>query len=671
MEYKNRIKKLRLILNQHNINYYIYDNPTISDSEYDKLLRELQKLEEKNPDLQTSDSPTQRVGGSILPEFKTITHRLPMQSLANAMNMLELENFDKQIKKLLKTNDEIEYIGEPKLDGLAVELIYEKGYFVYGSTRGDGVVGEDITHNLKTIKSIPLSITDLKPPALLEVRGEVFINKYDFKLLNEQRSKNNESLFSNPRNCAAGSLRQLDPNITMHRPLRIFCYAPGVIEGIQFDSQLEFLDQIPKWGFPVNPFIEQGKGYTFLKDYYQRAEILRKKIDYDIDGVVFKVNSYPEQSRLGIRSKSPRWAIAGKLKAEQATTIIKEIIISVGRTGALTPVAKFKPINIGGVIVSNATLHNQDEIDRKDVRVGDIVLVQRAGDVIPEVVKVIKEKRMRETSPFRIPSKCPICGDRATKSKDGAVTRCINISCPAKIKGSIEHFVSKNCMNIDGLGIKIVEMLINQKLIKDISDIYYLKDEDIATLDGMGDKSANNIIQSINQSKNTTMARFLYGLGIRYVGQNSAKILEKYYQGDLNKLIDSNKEELLDIYDIGEVMAGSVIDYFNNPDNIDVINKCFTGGIRFNFFDIAIESSITDKVFVFTGNLGLLSRKDAIGMIEKYGAKNSSSISAKTDYVIAGEKAGGKLKKAQELNIKVLDLLEFQNLLKNLKFKKK
>ena len=665
MEDKNRIKELRLILNQHNINYYIYDNPTISDLEYDKLLRELQQLEEKNPDLQTSDSPTQRVGGSVLPEFQTITHRLPMQSLANAMDMPELENFDKQIKKLLKTNDEIEYIGEPKLDGLAVELIYEKGSFVSGSTRGDGVVGEDITHNLKTIKSIPLSIIDSNPPPLLEVRGEVFINKHDFKLLNEQRSKNNESLFANPRNCAAGSLRQLDPNVTMHRPLRIFCYAPGVIEGIQFDSQLELLHQLPKWGFPVNPFIEKGKGFAFLKDYYQRAEVLRSKLDYDIDGVVFKVNSYHQQSHLGIRSKSPSWAIAGKLKAEQATTIIKEIIISVGRTGALTPVAKLKPINIGGVVVSNATLHNQDEIDRKDVRVGDTVLVQRAGDVIPEVIKVIKQKRMNDSIPFTIPSKCPICNDIASKAKDEAVTRCINISCPAKIKGSIEHFVSKNCMNIDGLGIKIVEMLINEKLIKDISDIYYLKHEDITVLDGMGDKSAENIIESINLSKNTTMARFLYGLGIRYVGQNSAKVLEKYFQGNLKKLINAHSDELLDIYDIGEVMAKSIIDYFNNLDNINLINKCLSGGVKFKKVDTAIESFITGKVFVFTGNLGLLSRKDAIGMIEKFGAKNSSSVSSKTDYVVAGEKAGSKLRKAQELNIKVLNLSEFENLIKS------
>ena len=666
MEYKNRITELRLILNKHNINYYVNDNPTISDSEYDKLLRELQVLERKYPELLTPDSPTQRVGGTILPEFQTITHRLPMQSLSNAMDISELEAFNKQIKKLLNIDSTIEYIAEPKLDGLAVELVYENGLFAYGSTRGDGIIGEDITHNLKTIKSIPLSLNDSNPPAILEIRGEVFINKDDFDLLNKKRSNNNQSLFANPRNCAAGSLRQLDSNITMERPLRIFCYAPGAIDGMHFSSQLEFLNQLPKWGFPVNPFIEKGNGIDFLIDYYKRAELLRSKINYDIDGVVFKVNSYKYQSDLGIRSKSPRWAIAGKLKAEQATTIVENIIISVGRTGALTPVAKLKPINIGGVIVSNATLHNQDEINRKDIRIGDTVLIQRAGDVIPEVVKVIIEKRISNSESFVIPNECPICDDVATKSDNEAVTRCINIKCPAKIKGTIEHFVSKNCLNIDGLGVKIVELLINKNLIHNISDIYYLKYQDIAVLNGMGDKSAKNIIESINKSKNTTLARFLFGLGIRHVGQNSAKILEKYTKGNIDKLINVDKNQLLDLHDIGDVMADSIIDYFSNLDNINIINKCLAGGIQFKVVDIAIESSITDKTFVFTGNLGLLSRKDAITMIEKYGAKNSSSVSSKTDYIVAGEKAGSKLRKAIDLNVKVLTLLDFENLIESL-----
>tara|TARA_Y100000994_G_scaffold249557_1_gene262039 strand:- start:330 stop:2333 length:2004 start_codon:yes stop_codon:yes gene_type:complete len=665
MRSKDRIKELREILNHHNINYYVYDNPTISDLEYDKLLRELQTLETQNPSLITPDSPTQRVGGDILPEFQTITHRLPMQSLANAMNISELENFDKQIKNFLNTDSDIEYVAEPKLDGLAVELVYENGIFVYGSTRGDGLVGEDITHNLKTIKSIPLSIND-KIPKLLEVRGEVFINQSDFQLLNQKRSGDNEPLFANPRNCAAGSLRQLDSSITMHRPLRIFCYAPGIIDGMEFNSQLDFLNQLPNWGFPVNSFIESGYGLEFLIDYYKRAEDLRTKLDYDIDGVVFKVNSYQQQSDLGIRSKSPRWAIAGKLKAEQATTVVKNIIISIGRTGALTPVAQLNPINIGGVIVSNATLHNQDEINRKDIRIGDTVLVQRAGDVIPEVVKVIKERRPLNSQKFIIPNKCPICGNIANKLDDEAVARCINITCSAKIKGSIEHFVSKNCMNIDGLGAKIVEMLIDEKLINNISDIYYLKHENIARLDGMGNKSAHNIIESIHNSKNSTLARFLYGLGIRHVGQNAAKVLEKYFQGNLNKLINTNLDELLAIYDIGEVMANSIIDYFHDIDNIHIINRCLSGGIQFQKVEKNIASSITGKVFVFTGNLGSLSRKDAVKIIEKFGAKNTGSVSSNTDFVVAGDNAGSKLKKAQKLNIQILDLKEFEDLIESL-----
>ena len=667
MQDKKRIDKLRLILNQHNINYYVYDNPTISDNEYDQLLKKLQNLEDKNPDCFSPDSPTQRVGGMPLTSFKTITHRMPMQSLANAMNEDEIIHFDKQIKKFLNLNDEVSYIAEPKLDGLAVELVYEKGSLVYGSTRGDGLIGEDITHNLKTIKSIPLVIIDDNPPSLLEVRGEVFINKNDFKNLNEERIVNNEPLFANPRNCAAGSLRQLDPKVTENRPLRIFCYAPGKIIGKQFNSQIQFLNQLPKWGFPVNPYIKEGNGTSFLIDYYRRAESLRTKINYDIDGVVFKVNSYKYQSELGIRSKSPRWAIAGKLKAEQATTKIKNIIISVGRTGALTPVAQLEPVNIGGVIVSNATLHNQDEINRKDIRINDTVLVQRAGDVIPEVVKVILEKRALKSNAFVIPNECPICFSKASKSEDEAVLRCDNLYCPAKLKGSLQHFVSKNCMNIDGLGIKIIELLIQNKLINNISDIFYLNRDDLSHLDGMGEKSAANIIKSIENSKTSSMARFLFGLGIRHVGQNASKILEKHFQSNLNSLIKSTKEELVDIHEIGEVMADSIKSYFNNQVNIEIINKCFLAGLKFSNVNEVRKSIITGKTFVFTGNLGDLKRSDAIKLIELYGAKQSSSISSKTDFLIAGEKSGSKLDKAKKLGVKILDLQEFMDLINSLK----
>ena len=666
MEIKNHINKLRNILNQHNINYYVYDNPTISDYEYDKLLKELDLLESQNPQYHSDESPTQRVGGTILTEFDSITHRIPMQSLANAMNKNELAHFDQQILKLLNYKNSIEYAAELKLDGLAVELVYEKGKFIYGSTRGDGIMGEDITNNLKTIKAIPLSIKSEPIPDLLEIRGEVFINKADFKKLNDERIKNNESIFANPRNCAAGSLRQLDSKITAKRPLRIFCYAPGTISGIDIKTQKEFLDYLPKWGFPVNPFIEIGKGILFLQQFYDKAEELREQLGYDIDGVVFKVNSYDLQKKLGVRSKSPRWAIAGKLKAQQATSTIIDIIISVGRTGALTPVAKIKPVNIAGVIISNATLHNQDEIDRKDIRINDTVLVQRAGDVIPEIVKVIKEKRQSNCYKFLIPNDCPICKAEVEKNEGEVVHRCTNQLCPAKIQGNIQHFVSKNCMNIEGLGIKIVELLISNNLVNDISDIFFLKVTDLSELERMGEKSALNIIQSIEKSKNTTLSRFLSGLGIRHVGQNTAKILEKYFKNDFKKLINTSIDELLTINEIGEIMADSITNYFSNIDNQKIITRCIDSGVTFKEKNV-IQSNITNKIFVFTGNLNLFTRAEASTLIEKYGAKRSNSISKKTDYLITGSNAGSKLKKAKELDIQILNEKSFVDLMDALK----
>ena len=666
MNIKQRIENLRKLLNEHNVQYYVYDNPTISDGEYDSLLRELEQLEIKNPTLISSDSPTQRIGGSPIESFNSVTHRTPMLSLANAMDIDELQNFNKQISKGLGI-DNVEYIAEPKLDGLAVELVYEKGIFQYGSTRGDGLIGEDITHNLKTIKAIPLSIKSNTIPKLLEIRGEVFINHIDFKLLNEEQSKENKTIFANPRNCAAGSLRQLDPNITKSRPLRIFCYAPGEIKGYKFQSQKEFLNQIKKWGFPVNNHIKVGKGISFLKDYYNSAEGLRENLAYDIDGVVFKVNSYEMQNNLGTRSRSPRWAIAGKLKAQQATSKVINIEISVGRTGALTPVAKLSPIKIGGVIVSNATLHNQDEIDRKDIRIGDIVLVQRAGDVIPEIVKVIKNKRQGNSCRFTISSYCPVCNNIALRAKGDAVLRCINTSCPAIIQGSIEHFVSKNCMNIDGLGGKIIKLLLNQNLISDFSDLYRLQMNDIATLDRMGMKSAENVIKAIKYSKQTTLAKFIHGLGINHIGQNASKILAKSFNNDIYLLINGTKEDYLSINEIGDIMAESLLSYFSNKKNIDLIERCISSGLIFKNINQKTDTLISGKKFVFTGSFNSFSRKEASEIIEKYGAKASSSISKKTDFLVAGENAGSKFIKAQSLNIEILKESDFINLLKSIK----
>ena len=663
MEIKEQILSLKAALNQHNINYYVYDNPTISDFEYDALLNQLEKLELKHPQYLTKDSPTQRVGGVALKEFKSVEHRLPMLSLANAMNHKELEDFDKQIKKLLNNNEEIEYAAEPKLDGLAVELVYEKGSFIYGSTRGDGLTGEDITHNLKTLKSIPLSIENSTIPDLLEIRGEVFINKNEFKLLNKQRLEKGQTLFANPRNCAAGSLRQLDPKIANERPLQIFCYAPGTISNMNIKSQKDFLELLPKWGFPVNPHIKFGKGLSFIKKYYLDAENLRQELPYEIDGVVFKVNSYEKQLSLGERSKSPRWAIAGKLKAQQVTTKINDIIISVGRTGALTPVAQLEPILISGVTISNATLHNQDEINRKDIRINDTVLVQRAGDVIPEVVKVIKEKRPKSSTKFFIPTLCPICNGNVVRNKNEAVHRCINEVCLAKIKGEIEHFVSKNCMNIEGLGEKIIEMLVKNNLINNFSDIFYLDKEKLLKLDRMAELSTNNLLQSINQSKKTSLAKFIHSLGIRNVGQNASKVLELNFHGDINLLMDASENQLININEIGPTMANSILVYFNKSNNIEKINRCIEAGVVFKKpKDIKI-TNITNKTFVCTGSLKNYSRNKVKEIIELFGAKLSSSISSKTDYLIIGNNPGNKLEKAKKLNITILNESEFSKLL--------
>lgn len=662
---QTHIQHLREQLNSHNIQYYVHDDPIISDSEYDAMMRELQELEKKNPHLITTNSPTQRVGAEPLPEFLSVTHRIPMLSLANAMNAVEIDTFDEQVKKGLGVEHNIEYVAEPKLDGLAVELVYEKGIFTYGSTRGNGEVGEDITHNLRTIKSIPLQLqTDAPIPSLLEVRGEVFISHADFKQMNVARLKNNETPFANPRNSAAGSLRQLDPGITATRPLRIFIYAPGVIDGVFFTSHFEFLHTLPKWGFPVNPLVKKGSGVQFLKKYYEKTENIRNDLEYDIDGVVFKVNSFDQQDELGVRSRSPRWAIAGKLKAQQATTTILNIEASIGRTGAVTPVAKLNPVNVGGVIVSNATLHNQDEIDRKDIRIGDTVLIQRAGDVIPEVVKVVLEKRPHNSLSYKLPVQCPICNHSVKRLSDEAVARCGNISCPAQVKGRIQHFVSKNCMDIDGFGEKLVEQLVREKHIHSVADIFTLKADELEKLDRMGNKSAHNIITAIQNSKQTTLARFIHALGIRNVGIHSAKVLERAFNGDIFQLIESDINQLTSIHEIGGIMAESIVSFFSDEVNVSVITSCLENGITFEAVEATQDTQFSGKIFVFTGSLEQFTRKEASEMVEKLGARASGSVSKKTDYVVAGPNAGAKLKKAIELGISTLSEIEFLQLMK-------
>ena len=666
MNIKKQIETLRYQINEHNIQYYVHDDPLISDIEYDMLFRQLEGLEDQYPELITPESPTQRVGARPLSQFQTINHRIPLLSLSNAMDENEIHQFDTRSKRGLGVN-EIEYVGEPKLDGVAVELVYESGRFVYGSTRGDGYTGEDITSNPKTILSIPLQLKPNKHlPTLLEVRGEVFMNHEDFIKMNEKRLKKNEQPFANPRNASAGSLRQLNPRITASRPLRIFCYAPGTIEGVSFPTHIAFMSMLPKWGLPVNPLIEVGVGVEFLVGYYRKMEEQRNTLPYDIDGVVFKINSLSQQDEVGVRSRSPRWAIAGKLKSRQVTTIVQDIEIRVGRTGAITPVAKLESVNVGGVAVSNATLHNQDEIDRKNVRIGDTVLIQRAGDVIPEVVKVIINKRPKDTSPYIIPNHCPICEHEVSRPEGEAVARCQNLACLARVKGSIQHFVSKAGMNIDGLGEKLINKLVENGIIRSVADIYDLKPEQLSRLERMGEISAQNTIDAIGKSKQSTLSRFVYALGIRNVGKHSAKILERIFSGNLETLMNSTFDDLISIHEIGSVMAQSILDFFNDTSNKLIIQKCLDSGIVFEEVEFVKQSEITGKIFVFTGSLEKFTRTEAQHMVEKLGARASGSVSSKTNFLVSGPGAGSKLIKAEDLKIQILTEQEFLTMMEKL-----
>ena len=655
MDAKEKILSLIKEIQKHNIDYYVNDNPKISDSKYDTLIRELEHLEKQNPDLISDYSPTRRVGASPTSKFKSINHSVPMLSLANAMNHEELIEFDDRIKKLLDSKDDIEYAMEPKLDGLAVEVVYEDGIFKHGSTRGDGLVGEDVSSNLKTIKAIPLKLleSDFDITGVVEFRGEVFIDHLDFKVLNQNRSKNNESIFANPRNCAAGSLRQLNPNVTAERPLKINFYSIGLKGNLEVNTQIELINCLPKLGLPVNKHIRLGRGINDVVSYYDKLESTRGELNYDIDGVVIKVNSFAYQNKIGERSRSPRWAIAGKLKSQQETTTIINIIPSVGRTGAITPVAKLNPVNVGGVVVSNATLHNQDEIQRKDIRIGDTVVIHRAGDVIPEVVKVIKEKRKGDSQGYKLPIFCPSCKSDAVRESGDAVLRCKNhTACPAQIKGRMKHFVSKNCMDIDGIGNKLIESLIDNKLINRYSDIFDLSYADLENLDRMAEKSINNILDSINKSKKTDFSRFLNGLGIRNIGTHACKLLEKKFKSDINMLSRASKKDLNDIHEIGEIMASSIIDFFRNNENIDDINRCMNLGVSFT--NRSISDELEGISFVITGSFNGISRTEIKKKLEMMGARVSSSISKNISFLVLGSSPGSKLNKAKDLNIPII-----------------
>tara|TARA_B110000116_G_scaffold271801_1_gene293742 strand:- start:7981 stop:9984 length:2004 start_codon:yes stop_codon:yes gene_type:complete len=661
-----KIKKLRDQLNDHNYRYYVMNQPIISDSEYDIIMRELERLENKNKNLITPDSPTQRVGAPPLKEFGTITHHEPMLSLANAMNKEELKAFYNRLKKSLETQTDLELIGEPKLDGLGVELVYENSFFVYGSTRGDGITGENITQNLKTIKSIPLRLrSNIKPaPSLLEVRGEVFINKDGFKKLNALREKENLPAFANPRNAAAGSLRQLDSKITADRPLSIYCYEVSRVLGASFNTHLEFLSALKDWGFPVNPEIKLIKKSENMVRYHENLESIRNNLAYDIDGSVFKINQIKERNTLGIRSRSPRWAIAGKFKAQQVTTRVLGIIASIGRTGAITPVAQLEPVNVGGVNVTNATLHNQDEVDRKDVRIGDTVILQRAGDVIPEVVKVILEKREKQSTRYLLPEKCPSCNQNIYRPKGEVVARCKNLSCPAQIKGRIIHFISKAALNIEGFGEKLVGQLVEENIIQTVDDIFKLTFKKLEDLDRMAEKSANNILIAIDNAKKTTFARFIYALGIRNVGYHLSKVLENAFKGNIDNFRKSSVEKLESIDEVGPIVAKTIIKFWEESSNVQMVESCLSLGVELSPISSLIADKLRGKVFIFTGTLTQLNRNQAKELVEVNGGSTSNSMSKKIDFLVAGPGAGSKLKKAKDLTIAILTEQQFLDMIK-------
>ena len=663
MDIEVQIKKLREELNYHSYRYHVLDNPEISDAEYDRLFRQLQALEAEYPELITPDSPTQRVGATPLGAFTAITHTLPMLSLDNAFDEGEVREFDNRIKRLLNTTEKIEYIAEPKLDGLAVELVYVNGIFTTGSTRGDGLSGEDITQNLKTINSIPLRLleNEFAAPERLEVRGEVILGLTEFEELNEQRELAGEPLFANPRNAAAGSLRQLDPRITATRPLDIFCHSIGQVVGITFETHLQFLDYISKWGLKVNQFKQKCRGITDVINFYQQVEQQRETLGYEIDGVVIKVNDLNLRKQIGVKTRSPRWALAYKFPAKQEITQIKDIIAQVGRTGTLTPVAIMSPVRIGGVEVSRATLHNQDEIDNKDVRIGDWVVVQRAGDVIPEVVKVIESRRTGNETKYQLPQRCPVCNSHVARLEGEAAFRCQNVSCPAQLKESIKHFASRGAMDIEGLGSKLVEQLVDNGLVKNYADLYFISQKQWADLERMADKSAQNILDALEASKNVSLSRFVYALGIRFVGEHIARVLVNFYKS-LNKLKKATYNELIEIYEIGHQVAESVVQFFGEQKNLKTIERLQQAGIKFQGVEALASDKLADKIFVFTGALESYTRDEAKRLVESSGGHAASSVSKKTDFVIVGKDAGSKAEKARQLGVKIISEDEFKEM---------
>ena len=659
---QRQINKLRMELNQHNFLYYVKDDPEITDADYDRLFRELQDLETAFPALIVPDSPTQRIGAAPAEGFTTHPHTVPMLSLDNAFNAQEVLDFDARLHRLLETDEPFEYTVEMKMDGVAVELIYVDGVFVRGLTRGDGVSGEDVSSNLRTIASIPLRLRDAERPVpeRLEVRGEVYYPTEAFRTLNEERAKAGEPQFVNPRNSAAGTLRQLDPKLTARRPLNIFVHGLGIIEGQTLDSQMETFDAFKKWGLRVNPNTQLCTGIEETLAVYEDFATRRPDLPWEIDGTVIKLNRLDLQQQAGIRSRSPRWAIARKFPAQQEMTHILDIIAQVGRTGAITPVAILKPVKVGGVEVRRATLHNQDEIDRKDVRIGDWALVQRAGDVIPEVVKIVESKRSGDEKKYVLPVTCPVCGTRVERIEDEAVARCTNLLCGAQVKERIRHFASKGAMNIDGLGEKIIDQLVENGLIKSCADLYFLSIETLSGLDRLAEKSATNLYNAIDKSRDIPLHRFLFALGMRHVGEHVARVLATHFRS-LEKLKNATLEELIDVHEVGPQVAESVVKNFADAQNQQMLARLFEGGITIQAIEApdASEQRFAGMTVVFTGALEKFNRKEAEATVREGGGRTAASVSKKTTWLVAGPGAGSKLKKAQALGVEVLTEDEF------------
>lgn len=653
---QTKINQLREKINEHNYRYYILDDPAISDAEYDRLFLELKKLEETHPELITPDSPTQRVGAKPLKSFNEVKHAIPMLSLENAFTEEDMQAFNKRIQERLKTTEAIEYCAEPKLDGLAISIRYENGKLVQAATRGDGETGEDVTENIKTIRMIPLRLHGNNFPNVLEARGEVFMSKRGFEALNAAAEKKGEKIFANPRNAAAGSLRQLDSRITASRPLEIYFYGMGEISSIPrgIHTQSGILTMLAQFGLRTNPLIEVVTAEKNCFAYYQKINQKREKLAYEIDGVVFKVNRLIEQEQLGFVTRAPRWAIAYKFPAEEVNTLIESVEFQVGRTGALTPVARLKPVHVAGVIVSNATLHNMDEIHRKDIHIGDTVIIRRAGDVIPEVVGVVKAKR-QHAKPIHLPKRCPVCHSHVEQIEGEAVARCTGgLICPAQRKESIKHFAARRAMDIEGLGDKLAEQLVDENILHSIADIYTLDQTTLEKLERMGAKSAQNLLTEIEKSKKTTFDRFLYALGIREVGEATAKALAAYFR-KLPALQAATEEELQAVPDVGPIVASHIANFFQEKHNRDVIAKLLKEGVHWPEVKESKHLPLTGKTFVITGTLSTMSRDEAKDHLEKLGAKVAGSVSAKTSYVIVGEDPGSKYDKAKELGVDILD----------------